>query len=481
MNPTTSTSTSTSTSLVGQATASLTDLGQTTLRSLIQPQRETDPATESESGTRAGTRSGMLEERSRQAAQWDPALRDEDVNWYAEYAARHGSLSLRWLSQANKSEVRGMGVLCDDKVLGPLEDGSVCIWDITHRATVGKSTPGTLAGCRQDLGSLGECVSVDSARRRAYLAVGCVLNEVDLDTLDVVSTTTYPETVFALTQETDYEAPVTVATTQSLHMYDPRTSGATDSASVSLLEPGPLAVLHPGVQDNTILVAGRFPSILSYDRRVLRLQSAVHSGGGLCGLATVPARCTGSNNKAEQKVVACGEYKGRGSLELYDLGPEGLTTRYRNRQSAARYKLLSVASHGTRIVYADADGMVKWVERDARTEVRRCNIGLSLAESRLAQGYGDGGGLFGSSSGSNEVVRKVAPTKGTLTDDTVLLWTGESIGCLSLRPLDKDHGKEEEEPEEDELTKKEREYSTTMRKALERQADEVRRMEGFGL
>lgn len=421
----------------------------------------------------------MLEERSREAALWDPALPGEEVTWYAEYAARHGKVSFKWVSPANNPEVRGMGVFGDDKVIGPLEDGSVCIWDIKQSQTVGNSSPGTLTGCKQDLGSLGECVSVDSARRRAYLAAGCELNEIDLDTLGVVSTKTYPGTIYAITQETDYDVPVTVATTQALHIYDPRSIRDAESASASLLEPGPLAVLHPGVQENTILVAGRFPSILSYDRRFLRLQSAVHSGGGLCGLATVPSRYTRSD-KAEQKVVACGEYKGRGSLELYDLGHEGLTTKYRNRQSAARSKLLSVASHGARIIYADADGIVKWVERDARTEVRRWNINDCLGSSRAQRDQDqDQGGLFASSSGSSEVVRKVTPTGGTLTDDTVLVWTGERIGCLHLGVQDENVNNEEEE--EDELTQKEREYATTMRKALERQADEVRRMGGFGL
>lgn len=466
---------------MGPATASLRDLGQTTLRSLIQPRSDTGNGDEDEdggengdSGCGHGTRT--LEERSRQAAGWDPAVPGEDVDWYAEYAARHGRVSFGWVTSG--AEVKGMGVFHDpqgdgDKVVGPLEDGRVCIWDIRQgdRKMVG-SSPKTLSGCEQGLGSLGECVSVDSSRRRAYLAAGSVLNEVDLDTLRVISCSTYPEAVFALSQETDYDAPMTVATAQGIHINDPRAS-ATESAS--LFQPGPLSVLHPA--QNTILVAGRFPSILSYDRRFLRLQGAVHSGGGLCSLATIPAR------RQCQKVVACGEYKGRGSLELYDLGPEGLATTYRNRQSAASSKLLSVASHGTRIVYADAGGMVKWVERDVRTEVRRWNINAYLAESRShSRSQVEEGGIFASSTGENEVVRKILPTGGTFIEDAVLVWTGERIGCLSLGSGDEDE--EDIVPGnqvEDERLRKEREYSTTMRRALERQADEVRRMGGFGL
>ena len=474
---------------MGQTTASLRDLGQTTLRSLIQPQRETESETGVGNGHGNGPGHGnngngmTLEERSRQAAEWDPAMPGEDVDWYAEYAARHGRVSFKWISQAPSPEVQGMGVVRDtqgDKVIGPLQDGRVCIWDRSQM--VGHSPSRALVGCEQGEQGLGECVSVDSARQRAYLAAGCVVNEVDLDTLRVVSRVTYPETVFALSQETDYDAPVTVATAQSLHIYDCRTPRATQSASASLLQPGPLAVLHPGAQANTILVAGRFPSILSYDRRFLRLQGAVHSGGGLCGLATVPARYTHSYKPDAQRVVACGEYKGRGSLELYDLGTEGLVNAYRNRQSAASSKLLSVASHGTRIVYADAGGTVRWVERDARTEVRRWNINDCLAEASPSRSQAQQGGLFASSAGGNEVVRKVTPTGGTLAEDAVFIWTGERIGCLSLGPRDVDDAEDQNgDQDEDEQLQKEREYSTTMRRALERQADEVRRMGGFGL
>lgn len=522
--PQTATTTTETTSLVGTPTASLSSLGQTSLRSLIQPR----PG--------MGTGGGVsLAERSRAATSWDPSFEREDVDWYAEYVARHGRVSFSWfprVSGREGREVKGIGVLRDqgqrDRVVGPLEDGRVCVWDWRESSgrVVGVSAPGLLINPGNESESalnfagFGECVSVDSPRRRAYMAVEDVLNEVDLETLQVISRQTYPHAIFALSQETDYSAPLTLATAQTLHIHDPRAS----SVAASLFQPSPLSVLHPpSPHENTILVAGRFPSILSYDRRFFpRLQNAVHSGGGLCSLASAPSPRLSIPAVAgpdSHKVVACGEYKGRGSLELYNLqSSESNDTSlspavYQNRQSAASSKLLSVASHGTRIVYSDGGGTIKWVERDARTEVRRWNINTHLSDLKALnrerqqshqtstgpsiEDDDEEGGLFANSNGlaSNEVARKIIPTGGTLTNDDILIWTGERIGCLSFgtrtaEPLveneDEDGLMAIDESEETrqhrrEQVRREREYARTMRRALERQADEVRRMGGFGL
>jgi hypothetical protein len=86
-----------------------------------------------------------------------------------------------------------------------------------------------------------------------------------------------------------------------------------------------------------------------------------------------------------------------------------------------------------------------------------------------------------------------------LTGDEILIWTGERIGRIRFADAC-DPGEEEEEDDymdisegidsatREELRNKkreerwqEREYSRMMRRALERQADEVRRMGGLGL
>lgn len=527
------------------------------------------------------------------AAAWDPSYETEDVNWYSEYMARHGPISMRWLRGPGEGtrkgkkgrsfcEVKGMGLLRDwtsmrqDKVIAPLEDGRVCVWDLsqyepgTDTNFAGMSAAGLLtmdiSSARRrgmskstlDFVNVGECVSVDSLRQRAYLAVGNILNEVDIATLQLISQQRYPWSIFALSQETDYSAPLTVATTLSMQMYDSRLSAAEeeevismrceqclgfttksrlfsptrirpgggrirsdvpsreDAGYSSLFQPAPLSVLHPPAPCvNNILLAGRFPSILCYDRRFLpRLQNAVHSGGRLSGLASLAAprfpwaSSSESSWPDSHTIVACGEYNGKGSLELYRLSPTSYlpspshTTSddnapetlfspsplLHNRQSAASSKLLSVQPHGTRIVYSDADGNVKWVERDGRTEVRCFNINSSDHTTEPT-----------SSTGRNEVAHRVLPIGSQdQTDGDILIWTGERIGRLRLPSAARTMGAAEGEDadalstdDEDvdwemrsrrrEERRREREYERAMRQALERQADEVRWMGRLGM
>ncbi|OQD82444.1 hypothetical protein PENANT_c021G00104 [Penicillium antarcticum] len=594
--------------------ASLTNLGQGSLRDLIQPS-----VTASNDFEDRGVTWG---ERARAATDWDSSARGEHVDWYSEYIARQGPISLTWTQQplvrngdgknGQAYEVKGIGLLKDwssarqNKIVAPLDDGSVCIWDLNHshsadsQASKGKilgiSEPGllmkNLSGRRDpssksslDFINLGEGVSVDSLRQRAYLAIGNVLNEVDLETMKVISQQRYPWSIFALSQETDYSVPLTLATTLSLQIYDARLSAVEEEEAISsrcekvlgssdlvsgifahsdspllklqpngqpprrirspepsepganyapLFQPGPLSILHPPAPHvNTILLAGRFPSILCYDRRFFpRLQTTVHSGGRLCGLASVPAPrfpvFSDATYPESHAVVACGEYNGRGSLELYSLKSESeksyspsnmtsnLNSEYKNRQSAASSKLLSVGSHGNRIVFSDAEGNIKWTERDGRSEVRRWNINTSQPQIPFGRRSGqptsgqndqddEPRGLWpGSNSPSNnEVARKVLPTGGNLTGDELLVWTGERIGRLKFSipedyETELDDGYQSEDDvfmhaEVDEATReamrhkrrddweKEQRYQDSMRRALERQADEVRWMGTRGL
>lgn len=593
-------------------------LGQDTLRSLIQPSAQ--PA----NGDSDDTRGLSWSEKTRAAAEWDSSAEGEHIDWYSEYIARQGPISLSWVEQPSVRkgegkcgqtfEVKGMGLLKDwslarqNKIVAPLEDGSVCIWDLNHAHSadsqgnkgkiLGVSKPGILmtdlSGRRDQSSSraslefinLGEGVSVDSLRQRAYLAVGNILNEVDLETLKVVSQQRYPWSIFALSQETDYSVPLTLATTLSLQIYDSRLSAIEEEEAISsrceqitkpnppelgifahsdsplfqlqsngqpptrirspeptdrganyapLFQPGPLSILHPPAPHvNTILLAGRFPSILCYDRRFFpRLQTTVHSGGRLCGLASVPAPrfpvFSDSIYPESHSIVACGDYNGRGSLELYNLksapnqvsSPSNMTStlnpEYKNRQSAASSRLLSVESHGNRIVFSDAEGNIKWTERDGRSEVRRWNINTSQPQisfntrnrngqsTSLADEDQQPRGLWGSlSSGNNEVARKILPTGGNLTGDELLVWTGERIGRLKFSiPADHEMEMDDKDIDEDddlfmhaevdEATReamrhkhrddweREQRYENSMRRALEMQADEVRWMGSQGL
>lgn len=275
-----------------------------------------------------------------------------------------------------------------------------------------------------------ECVSIDSTRKRAYFAVQDVLHELDLQTLETVSRQPFPFPITALSNTRDGH-PLTVGTTWTLHVHDPRAKPnlpATDSpvqcehiggpsaSHATLSQPGPLSILHhPGfsVDDHSIWVAGRFTHLLNYDRRFFpRLRGTIHSGARISCIAPLPhpyvprsldllqdptlslSDRTAAKTRPGTTILAAGTYKGKGALELYGLdgAPSNpnpnptsslrnpsisLSGTYQNRQTASASKLLSVASHGAALVFSDGDGNLKWVERDGFSAVRTHNINES--------------------------------------------------------------------------------------------------------
>ncbi len=134
-------------------------------------------------------------------ANWDPSYPNEKVHWYDEYIARNAPISTSWLQQPRNREspgheyleVRGMGIYTPPGesdatlVVGPLDDGSVCLWDISGSrgpkgSIVARSKSGLLsvdpapyigADKRSKMINTGvtECVSVDSARKKGFFAV----------------------------------------------------------------------------------------------------------------------------------------------------------------------------------------------------------------------------------------------------------------------------------------------------------------------
>ncbi len=480
------------------------------------------------------------------------------------------------------------------KAIGPLEDGSLCIWDISPSKggrrrfrELARALPRTLfedpakpGGPSSGASSLSfsgavECINADLASKKTYIAVHDILNEVDLNTLQLVSQQKYAWPITALSKDSTVDQALTVGTSWSLHLYDPRcqirdrsrspedllrsvpgdpedsiaflpnyakTARASPSPpsfsfpssilpvinptqmgsgprrprrsnlnDYAQIEPGPLSILHQGSDD--ILIAGRFPSILSYDRRYFpRLQYAIHSGARLSSIISVPfpPRGAGSNSSASATLVAAGEYGGRGSLELYSLPhvkqePRRLSAdyglpaassqlgamdrehaldsafteseypfSYKNRQAASTSKLLAVAAQGTRIVFSDAEGGLKWVERDGVGMVRRWNMNTFEMDERGARVVGE------------QVVRKIISLdagkgdRGTRGDGDLVIWTGEKVGIVSTTPPKKNNETPSESggetPEEQGA-----EYSRQMRRALERQADEARWMRRFRL
>jgi hypothetical protein len=587
---------------------------------------------------RAEEKESFQDKRARAIADWDPSYRDEKVDWYKEYVARHAVPSVSWLEQPGegrgelRKEIRGVGYLKDgegrgeDMIVGPLEDGSLCVWDLRSSSgarkyvpeqrgrMIGQSRKGLLFASGDDhddlTGSPGfvgvdECVSVDAARRRVYVAVHNTLNEVDVETLQVVSQERYPWFISALSDAT-YPTPLTVGTTLSLHLHDPRqSSNASNSTALgstaerldrfhiagpatlpspprsdfhrlfsgdampeyaSLFQPNPLSILHlpspanPTTISDDILVAGRFPSILHYDRRSFpRLTHTIYSGARLSSLSSLPytprlpmqppgMSSPSSSDSSTSTLIAAGEYNGRGSLEIYTFPPNPTSSAfhptqsfhspttpppsppplssYKNRQTTSASKLLSCVPHGTRILFSDADGGLKWVERDGHTLVRRWNINAftstspRTSSSRSARHDPSGRTIthprpipprpydFDTAEMNArylsrtpmefapvgaDVVRKIIPanTKG-VDNDRLILWTGEKVAAMRFRREsewawdgDGDEWGEGDGGLGEDVGRRRRGqevvYEIMMRRALERQADEVRWLGGLGL
>jgi hypothetical protein len=623
---------------------------------------------------------------ARATDEWDLSDPSENVDWYSEYIARNAQLSSSWLSPqgVDRLDVKGVTVFEHNdskKLVGALEDGSLRLWDLNQqegatsrhsqiRPTSASSKPGilfsdnttssessqTAAKRALSFSGVADCIGIDPTQKRAYVAVGDLLNEVDLNTLKVISQSKYAWTVTALSHiQTPYQ-PLTVGTSFSLHILDTRSPSrdrsrsAADSADLgetvaflpnkdverdmhparlfqihpldgfgtndsrsppeefhtpsllsstqsrrnliphAKLEPAPLSILHQS--ENSIMVAGRFPSIVNYDRRYFpRLEYAIHSGARLSALAYLPfsprgIKYPGSTGEGRGTLISCGEYNGRGSLELYSV-PDNISSMaassspnnvaglsdtwdgentatstfadlssttnsnpdqasiysYKNRQSISSAKLLSVATQGTRIVFSDANGSLKWMERDGKTIARRWNINShqarpsSSSSSSSSSSFsfpqpgshaagvlsGPLGGLFATGEPAplfeaamhdEEVVRKIIPIGPGAADD-LLVWTGERVGLVGMgrnpdfydaledvdtagagkavvgrgvvESFDGFVGPRVREEAgsggggSGDLEEQARRYDTRMRRARERQADELNWMQQFGL
>ncbi|KAI4727403.1 hypothetical protein E4T49_04870 [Aureobasidium sp. EXF-10728] len=490
-------------------------------------------------------------------ANWDPSYGSETVNFYDEYIHRHAPINIGWLSMSEDDslEATGLGLIQDSDsnpqhLAASLDDGSVCIWDVRprytdsdlpHRRIVGKSSPGLLLGgalthqSRNEIKAIMteagavESVSIDNDRGRGYFSQNSTLIEVDLATLQVVSQETFPFSIAALSQARN--SSLVVGTNWTIHIHDPRNKsrsevnpslqceiiGGPASSHASLSQPGPLSILDR-VQDESIWIAGRFTHLLNYDRRFFpKVRGTVHSGGRISCIAETPrpyvprsldllqdstisiSDVYTAKTAPGSTILAAGEYKGKGSLEFYGLAPSNsgsvITESYRNRQTAASTRLLSVAAHGNSTVFSDGDGNLKWVERDGMTTIRTYNINEAGDAPSFNQAQTAAQGPDGETS-HGDIVQKIMPLQPSasswsskrpdVNQSDLVLKTGDGrIGVLGFghKTL---YTREEEETvvettEERVRRDAEKQYRETLGRALQSQADEVRFMRGLGM
>ncbi|KXT00297.1 hypothetical protein AC578_6475 [Pseudocercospora eumusae] len=521
-------------------------------------------------------------QRQRAFANWEPGYPTERIDYYEEFIHRHAPIDVAWIDLPNQHvsdrdelrEVTGIGILrdqqdlCRETAVAPLDDGSICMWDLSARSSdhnagggrlLAQSKPGLLSGrpptsvseshtIMTETGAV-ECVSIDHSAGKGYFGVQNLLHEVDLTTLSMSSTKKYPFPITALS-EVQGRQPLTVGTNMTVHLFDPRdpaftageasTGGELIGGSVyshaTLAQPGPLSILHHGsAEDSSVWVAGRFTSLLNYDRRFFpRLRGTVFSGARISSLSSIPhpfiprhldllrnpqasvsARLE-AKSALGTTLMAAAEYKGKGSLELYGL--PGMQN-YLNRQTASATKLLSVAPQGGRIVISDGDGHIKWMERDGFTYARTFNINDVLPKqettarqytnpransAQATQGAIAGpAGLFQTEVNQDDIVQKIVPlgsnSSGTaygsgridINQNKLLLWTGDGkLGVLGFgqqNPLGGEDWHDAVENQSQSLSMEERaredaekQYGMAMRRALERNADEVRFVRGLG-
>jgi hypothetical protein len=153
-----------------------------------------------------GELSGCQDSQSRLSqdmANWDPTFPGERISWYDEYVQRNGPASVNWFEIPRHREggddaiveARGLALYSPDGreekrgtmlAVAPLDDGSVCLWDVRgtrgkRGGIVAKSAPDILfidgpgsqnsrRSKRVDTG-VTDCVSVDSLNHKAYFAV----------------------------------------------------------------------------------------------------------------------------------------------------------------------------------------------------------------------------------------------------------------------------------------------------------------------
>lgn len=280
----------------------------------------------------------------------------------------------------------------------------------------------------------------------------------------------------------------------------------------SLSQPTPLSILHlprPGMHNGVsddIYVSGRFTNILHYDRRKFpAIMGSIYSGAQVIpSLTALPFPFSSLDSQLRQQgelsveqiqqskqgtegctLIAAGSYKNKGSLEIYGLSfPSDVYSHSllqnsvtKNRYTAASSSILSVTTHGTKIVFSDGSGLLKWFERDGVTEICAHRVGSCFKEDKS---------LFVGPHGVGELARKIVSTKSTSNNrpnsDNVVFWTGERVGMLSFtsKPLFTGSDFSEMEPDEVEEERKREEYSDQMREALQKQADEIQLMGAFG-
>lgn len=133
---------------------------------------------------------------------WDPSYESERVSWYDEYRQRVGPAHVNWLEAPSISD-RGLEAIIETRAVAmyapydgsdglgtklavsPLDDGSVCLWDINgcrnkQGGIVARSRPDLLfvdgsgngrLRCQKIDSNISDRITIDNFNHKAYIAV----------------------------------------------------------------------------------------------------------------------------------------------------------------------------------------------------------------------------------------------------------------------------------------------------------------------
>ncbi|KAG6002793.1 hypothetical protein E4U54_000787 [Claviceps lovelessii] len=399
--------------------------------------------------------SGAVSDRRRamqDMANWDPRFPGEDISWYDEYIHRYAKTCVNWFeaprSRENRFgpliEARGMALyspydgndgLGTMLAVSPLDNGSVCLWDVTgSRGQRGRIVatskpdilfidgPGSQNSKRSKKIDTGvtECVSVNNDSHRAFFAVQSHLIEVDLRRLQVVSRESFEWSITTLSA-VHQGIPLTVGTSLGIHIHDFRSRSMTTHDVVERLDappymdsnilksifdskplppyaplsqPTPISILHlpqAGSHDlvsNDIYVSGRFSNILHYDRRMFpTIVGSIWSGALIKSLAALPYPFSTVDTEVRRQAqlspecVAQMKTEGRGRTLIAGGG-------YKSKGSLEIYGLSSGSTSGNDEISALQNSVMK----NRQTAASSTILSVTNHGSKIA--FSDGSGFI---------------------------------------------------------------------------------------
>ncbi|KAI9893889.1 MAG: hypothetical protein M1814_005442 [Vezdaea aestivalis] len=467
-------------------------------------------------------------------ANWDPSFKYEETDWYQEYIHRNARISFQWFSDSLSSrheqdrKAKGMALLQeypngngDPLVVTSTYDGTVELWILpssgsnsdtyreapkiiyaTDKCFLFKSTNSAYRAT-----PLADHIRIDAKNRIAYFAFERSLIEIDLNTMQVTSQREFDPSICGIS-EANGDVPLSVSTRSGLHLIDRRDpslgfmalEGALPlSLQLQFSQGDATCIHHPlssssGRSEHDIFVSGRFGSILFYDRRRLICpRQAFHSGAQINCLSSFPYPLNSVDSSPEHwpvdKIVsysstskahllprniiltASGSFRGRGSLETYNLQKSGVA-QVINRQSAATATILSHTYHGTRLVYSDADGKIYWKERDARASVRSISINSHRPSTLTPEDPGCQMALK---------IQAVDQPGLPFNSNDLLAWTGSRIAQITFKsPRNVETEATIEEGSEQEDHEGAQRYDAAMRRALETHSAQANFLQNLG-